>query len=118
MTSFLLSAIIFVPTIGALFLLAFPKKSDESMRMFSLGVTVVTFFLTLMLLGEFNPSDGGIQPVNEDGTRGIAAIWISNWNIYYRIGFDGISLPLVLLTSFICVKKNVTTVTARQGCSH
>ena len=26
-----------------------------------------------------------------------------NWNIYYRLGYDGISLPLVLLTSFICL---------------
>jgi len=99
----LLSAIIFVPTLGALILLAFPKKSDESMRMFSLGVTVVTFFLTLMLLGEFSTTEPGIQPVNDDGTRGIAVEWIKNWNIYYRIGFDGISLPLVLLTSFICM---------------
>ncbi len=99
----LLSAIIFVPTIGALFLLAFPKKSDESMRNFTLGVTVVTFFLTLLLLGEFSPSEAGIQPINDDGSRGIAHTWISNWNIYYRLGFDGISLPLVLLTSFISV---------------
>ena len=35
--------------------------------------------------------------------HGIEAVWISNWNIFYRVGYDGISLPLVLLTGFICV---------------
>ncbi|MCH7685905.1 MAG: NADH-quinone oxidoreductase subunit M [Planctomycetes bacterium] len=132
----LLSAIIFVPTLGALILLAFPKKSDESMRMFTLGVTVVTFLLTLLLLGDFRTDDAKIQPVYEkqeveqdgkvvmvlsrlkdysvkDGQifkgdqaienvqRGISHVWIDNWNIHYRLGYDGISVPLVLLTSFI-----------------
>lgn len=95
--------IIFLPTIGALLLMAFPKKTEESMRMFALGVTIATFVCTLFLLGEFNPADPGIQPVNADGTRGISATWISNWNIFYRIGYDGISVPLVLLTGFISV---------------
>ncbi len=33
--------------------------------------------------------------------RGYTADWIPTWNIYYKLGFDGISLPLVLLTTFI-----------------
>ncbi len=32
---------------------------------------------------------------------GIKIPWIANWNINYQLGYDGISLPLVLLTSFI-----------------
>jgi NADH-quinone oxidoreductase subunit M len=29
--------------------------------------------------------------------------WIPSWDVYYFLGFDGISFPLVLLTSFLCV---------------
>jgi NADH-quinone oxidoreductase subunit M len=129
----LLSLIIFLPTIGALLLLAFDRKAEDAMRYFDLIVTGVTFLLTLLLLGQFNPHDPGIQPVFAEGRmltdyavedgqvfvesvdaegerrqvvlddvdRGFALTWIDGWNIYYRLGFDGISVPLILLTSFI-----------------
>jgi len=132
----LLSLIIFVPTLGALVLLAFPKNSDEAMRRFTLVVTAVTMVLSLLLLGEFRSDDPGIQPVFQkttaeqggveietlklltdytveegtiydadhnavDAVRGTSRAWISNWNIHYRLGYDGISVPLVLLTTFI-----------------
>ncbi|MEX2288416.1 MAG: NADH-quinone oxidoreductase subunit M [Planctomycetaceae bacterium] len=45
-------------------------------------------------------ADGNVV---ENASRGAAFEWISNWNIYYRLGYDGISFPLVLLTSFICL---------------
>jgi len=99
----LLSAIIFVPTLAALGLLLFDKKAAESMRMFALTATVATFVLTLFLLSEFDRHEAGIQPVSASGERGVSLEWIANWNIHYRLGYDGISLPLVLLTSFICM---------------
>ncbi len=33
--------------------------------------------------------------------RGFASEWIPHWNVYYRVGYDGIAVPLVLLTSVI-----------------
>ena len=33
--------------------------------------------------------------------HGVSVEWIGSWNIHYRLGYDGISLPLVVLTSFI-----------------
>ena len=90
----LLSLIIFLPTLGALALLFFDKKAEESMRYFATGVTVATFFLTLLLLARFDSSEGGMQ-------LDVSADWIPNWNIHYKLGIDGISLPLILLTSFI-----------------
>jgi len=91
----LLSAIIFLPAIGALILaLGFDGKAVEPIRMFSLAVTVVTFGLTLMLWSQFEYDKAGIQKL-------VVLDWIPAWNIYYRLGVDGISLPLVVLTSFI-----------------
>lgn len=126
-TATLLTAIIFLPTIGSLFLIIFNKKAEEAMRGFALSVTVATFVLTLFLLKDFNADDAGLQPVMSEGkvvelytvkddgsleadgkaltefTRGTSTPWIENWNIHYRLGYDGISVPLVLLTSFISV---------------
>ena len=129
----LLSAIIFFPTVGALFLAFCDRKNEEAMRSIALWVTIVTFVLTLFLLADFNTADPGIQPVYqwtdrdtmpqlltsyavdkqgrvlqsgqvaENVERGVSYEWIRNWNIYYRLGYDGISLPLVLLTSLICM---------------
>ncbi len=106
----LLSAIIFIPTLGAIFLAFFNKNAANEMRNFALGVTAVTFIFSLFLLGGhyFDSEDPGIQPVQTVGegdeaheVRGYTADWIPSWNINYKLGYDGISLPLVLLTTFI-----------------
>ena len=100
--AWLIGLSIFTPTIGAIVLLAFDKKAVEPMRYLALVTTALTFIFTLFLLNNFDPTEPGIQPVL-NGVHGIEAVWISNWNIFYRVGYDGISLPLVLLTGFICV---------------
>jgi len=93
----LLTLTIFVPTLGALGLLAFfDNKAEEPMRIFSVIVTAVTFVLTLQIAAQFDLSDAGIQ-------LAVNKTWIAGWNINYQLGVDGISLPLVLLTSFICL---------------
>src|SRR3990172_2324647 len=95
----LLTLIIFTPTIGALLLIGFSKKDEESMRYFSLFITALTLVWTVMLWSKFDYADAGMQPRNADGTRGVIFEWIGQWNIFYRLGYDGISLPLGLLTS-------------------
>ena len=113
----LLSAIIFLPTAGAAALLFFEKEAEEAMRYIALLVTIVTFGLTIQLAYKnYDPSDPGIQPrvatvagetvnpaaaAGNDEYRGVSYEWIKNWHIYYRLGYDGISVPLVLLTGLI-----------------
>ncbi len=98
-SAMLLTLIIFLPTAGALILaLMFNKKDVEPMRYFALAITVATFILTLFAFRDFlaAPATAGMLPAG-----GIKIPWIANWNINYQLGYDGISLPLVLLTSFI-----------------
>ena len=96
-----LSLLIFMPTIGALALaLLFNSKAVEAMRVFTVVITAITFVMTLLLWSKFDVIDPGIQPA-VDGVRGVSAEWIGSWNIHYRLGYDGISLPLVVLTSFV-----------------
>ncbi len=88
------SWVIFAPTIAALLLVFCDKKAEEAMKFIMLGGTIVTFFLTLALAGTYNFAEPGMQAV-------VKLDWVKSWNIYYQTGFDGISLPLVLLTSFV-----------------
>jgi NADH-quinone oxidoreductase subunit M len=114
--TFLLTAIIFLPTLGALLLPLFHSQAEEAMRNFSLLVTILTFVLTLFLTySNFKNDDPKIQPAMHtasatadadqikapDEDRGVAYTWIKGWNIFYRLGYDGISVPLVLLTGLI-----------------
>jgi NADH-quinone oxidoreductase subunit M len=92
--AFLLTAIIFVPTIAAFFLAWFDKRAEDAMKFWALGATVVTFILTLMAWVQFETGNGEMQMM-------VVKPWIATWNIYYKLGVDGISLPLILLTSLI-----------------
>ncbi len=90
----LLTATIFLPTLGALALMFFEKGAEEGMRVWSLIITALTFILTLLIWGQFDSSNPGMQMTVE-------ANWINSWNIFYRLGVDGISLPLIVLTGLI-----------------
>src|SRR5262245_12468985 len=96
----LLSLTIFLPTLGAIALLAFDKKAEEAMRMFSLIITVATFGLSILILSRFTSKTDAQDYVGAFQLTGTKE-WIPTWNVYYRLGVDGISLPLVLLTSLV-----------------
>ncbi|MBC7351722.1 MAG: NADH-quinone oxidoreductase subunit M [Thermogutta sp.] len=107
-----LSAIVFLPALGALILLFFPASAETAIRRITLGITLVVFLMTLRLVF---PGDGpagetllerSIHDVRfvagEPGYQHALAVpWIRSFNIEYFLGIDGISLPLVLLTSFL-----------------
>ena len=89
--TFLLSAIIFLPSVGALALGIFNLRSESAMRAFANTITFLTFILSLVAWRQFDSSIEGMQMA----TTGVP--WISSWNVNYTLGVDGISLPLVLL---------------------
>src|SRR3954469_8979464 len=105
----LLTILIFLPCVGAI--LTLMVKGRDAVRWTALGTTIVTFALSLILLVTFkwkgdNPTYaysngsttqfGVVQMVQE-------ADWIPAFNIKYKVGIDGLSFPLVLLSTFICV---------------
>jgi NADH-quinone oxidoreductase subunit M len=98
----LLTLTIFAPTIGAFALLLFDRKAVEGMRVLTLVTTVVTMLLTIGVYLQWSQAEaaaatpGGYQLL-------VAKEWIPSWNVHYRLGIDGISLPLVLLTSVVSV---------------
>lgn len=93
-SEFLLSAIVFLPALWALPLIWFDGNNKESMRYWTVLGTALTFVLTLMLWGDFDLAQAGMQ-------RKFSIPWIPSWNVNYSLGVDGISLPLVVLTGLV-----------------
>jgi NADH-quinone oxidoreductase subunit M len=95
----LLSLVVWVPILGGLLVLATGKDNNAPLaRLLALVVSIVTFVLTIPLWTEFQLGTAEMQFVERS-----AEPWIPAFNIYYHLGIDGISMPLILLTSFSTV---------------
>ena len=119
----LLTLLIFLPTAGAVVTL-FVRHRDAA-RWSALAFTLVTFALSLVLLLTFHwKSDNGAPAAYAygDGASGSFGVvqmvqevdWIPAFNIKYRVGIDGLSFPLVLLTTFISVLAAVASWNIRK----
>jgi NADH-quinone oxidoreductase subunit M len=99
----LFSAVIFLPSIGAIALCLFPGDRQMAMKRFSLAVTVAVFALTVyMAIPNGDTTAPGRYSLGTAGMQNIVCHrWIPSFNIYYFLGADGISFPLVILTSFL-----------------
>ena len=93
MGAHLLSWIVFTPLIGALIVLLVPARSGLS-KWIATAAAVVTMGLTLLAMSKFNPAETGFQLIEK-------ADWIPQFSVQYFLGTDGISFPMILLTSLI-----------------
>ena len=105
---YLLSILIFLPLVGAgLTLLA---GNRNQVRWTALVTTLVTFAFSLLLLAgyDWSATGGNTYGYAADATHGVVQMvtrldWIPAFHIQYLVGIDGLSLPLVLLSTFVCV---------------
>jgi len=91
----ILSSLILLPSIGALFLL-FTKSNKENnltVKYVALFTSLVNFFLSIYLWISFDNTISSFQFVEE-------RIWIENL-VNYKVGIDGISILFIILTTFI-----------------
>jgi NADH-quinone oxidoreductase subunit M len=106
----ILSLITLLPSLGAVFIIFFIKKQWEAgLKWSALAVSLATFLLSLYLPLTFNAHSAGFQWVEK-------TIWVERFGIHYFLGVDGISLLLVLLTTFvtvICVLASWTEITIK-----
>src|SRR5580658_5902949 len=89
----ILTLVTFAPLAGALLLLVAPRR-DRDIRIFALVVSLLTFVLSLHLPVHFHRAQAGFQ-------YEIDKPWVTTPNIHYHMGVDGISLWLVVLTTFL-----------------
>ncbi|MDJ0863805.1 MAG: NADH-quinone oxidoreductase subunit M [Gammaproteobacteria bacterium] len=91
----LLSLVVWTPILGGLWvLLAAGEKNAPTARAIALAISVATFLLSIPLYTQFDLSTHEMQFVERFE-------WIQTFGIYYHLGVDGISMPLILLTTFI-----------------
>jgi len=92
----LLSLVIWTPILGGLIVLAVGDRDPWGARPIALIVSVLTFLLSIPLYTGFDTTTASMQFIEE-------ASWIEAFNIQYYLGVDGISMPLILLTTFIMI---------------
>jgi NADH-quinone oxidoreductase subunit M len=90
----ILSVVLFTPLVGALILLFVPREMEQAHRIAGNVFGVLGFLVSLPLLGWFKPGEGGF-------TFQENAEWIPSIGAKYHLGIDGISLLLVMLTTFL-----------------
>lgn len=88
----LLSAILFLPLVFAAIIAIWPQKT--TIRQLALGFSLMEFIASLAILKDFDSSSAALQLVEK-------VTWIQRFGISYFVGIDGISLMLVLLTTFL-----------------
>lgn len=107
----ILSLICYLPLAGALgVVLFFKKEKTLPIKTFSFLVSLGTFILSLFLIPSFQADQAGMQFVEKFP-------WIEAIGVHYFFGIDGMSLPLILLTtllSAVAVLSSFTAITERE----
>jgi len=106
----ILSSLILLPSIGALFLLFTRSKNDNkiTVKYVALFTSLVNFFLSIYLWFLFDQTTSAFQFVED-------RVWIEGL-INYKVGVDGISILFIILTTFItplCIISVNSSVTKR-----
>jgi NADH-quinone oxidoreductase subunit M len=91
-----LSLLIWAPILGGVWVLYAGDRQEQTVKALSLAVSVITFAISILAYANFSTDTYAMQFVE-------LSRWIETFNINYHLGVDGISLPLIMLTSFTTV---------------
>ncbi len=100
LSQYILSLLIWVPIAGGVAVLVLGDDGDAAsaragqMRWLSLAMSLLTFVISIFLFTGFDTETAAMQFVEY-------VPWIETFNVDYHLGVDGISAPLILLTTFI-----------------
>ena len=98
----ILSAITWLPLIGALVVLGLPKQQVKLIQMVSIAASAASFVLAWTLLASFNQATSALQFVER-------LSWVPEMGMTYVMGVDGLSFPMVLLTSLMSLVAMVAS---------
>lgn len=90
-----LSILIFLPLFGGIFLMFFPKEKDKEIKTVSILLSFIALIISLIVWHKFDISNPAMQFAEGPYP------WIKDVGISYRLGIDGLSLPLVFLTTLL-----------------
>jgi NADH-quinone oxidoreductase subunit M len=91
-----LTLVTFFPLVGILVILFLKPGQKNIIRWVALITSLVTFGISLWVLAQFNASSPDLQLELD-----VPWIQVASWDISYHLGIDGLSVLLVLLTTFL-----------------
>lgn len=102
-----LNLVTFFPLVGVLILLFLKNEQKDAVRWVALITSLITFVFSVVVLLQFNPAEPGLQLV-------VRYPWIqvAGFNISYFLGVDGLSILLLMLTTFLTPISIFSTWTA------
>ena len=112
----ILTLLVVLPALGAAIVALLPKQMEQPIRYVALGFAAAVAVLSFVLLAGFDGDNGGFQFISEHS-------WISSLGISWKLGVDGISLFLVVMTGVLfplamAGPRSTTTPRATwRGCS-
>jgi NADH-quinone oxidoreductase subunit M len=90
---------VFLPLVGALLLGFISKENENALKTTALVASVLAFVASLVLIGQFDFSGGVYNTYQFE----VSETWIGAINANYHVGIDGISLPMLVLSTFVMV---------------
>jgi len=104
-----LTLVTFFPLLGVIALLFIKSEARNTIRWTALGTALINFCISLWVLSMFNSSNPDLQLISQHSW-----IQVAGWNIQYYMAIDGLSILLVLLTTFLTPIAILSTWTAVQ----
>ncbi|MCH7904980.1 MAG: NADH-quinone oxidoreductase subunit M [Armatimonadetes bacterium] len=92
----ILTQVVFLPLVGALILLMIPNEFSKAIKIIGLLVALATFALSLVVIGRFQSGTYHFQMME-------SIPWIPQFGITYKLGVDGISVWLIVLSALLMV---------------
>ena len=92
----ILSLLIWLPIAGGMALLVMDSLGTPDIRPTALVVSIITFLFSILIYTGFDTSTAAMQFSEQ-------VRWIEAFNVNYHLGVDGISMPLIILTTFTTV---------------
>jgi NADH-quinone oxidoreductase subunit M len=102
-----LTLVTFFPLVGVVIILFLKQEQKDAIRWTALITSLITLAISIAVLVQFNPEDPALQM-----TVNLPWIQVAGWNINYSIGVDGLSILLLLLTTFLTPISILSTWTA------
>jgi len=90
----ILSVLVWLPIAAGVLLLLVGDRNASLGRWIALAASIATFVIGVLLWREFDPTTASMQFFEQQP-------WIGAFNAWYTLGVDGISMPLIVLTTFI-----------------
>ena len=92
----ILSLLLWLPIAGGLLVLMAGRVAPGTVRWLALLVALVSFAVSVPLWTQFDITTAAMQFTEK-------LPWVGTFNVYYSLGVDGISMPLILLNTFMTI---------------